>query len=217
MTMGVYTDDSSRYPCDDDILEAAPENPVRFLADSELAWKAMVDGIEDLERLEAYRQAEKRHIERENPSDKVDVHKYIDKRERELTGSVSDPTPEATPDPVAATDGGEVVDYDDIEDADEPVEPEPEPEQTQPDARGLEAGEVLVVDRGAKTEFVYPTNAKSDSPYISRAHDEDGKLWMELEIDEEDYRSRLAQDPDHESIDEIDVDAPRKAATGGEN
>ncbi|ADB63980.1 hypothetical protein Htur_5093 (plasmid) [Haloterrigena turkmenica DSM 5511] len=157
MSMPVYTNASERFPCDDDILEAAPENPVRFLAGSDLAWQAMVDGIDSLERLEAYRQAEKRHIQRENPSEKTRVHKYIDNRERELTGSVSEPTseetsdedreppvrsptPETTPDaeadPVPATDGGTELSYSEEDTAtDEPDvsdEPEADPGPTEP-------------------------------------------------------------------------------------
>lgn len=52
----IYNADArNRYPCDNDILADAPENPVRFLSQFELAWKGMVDGIKDLDRLEAYR------------------------------------------------------------------------------------------------------------------------------------------------------------------
>ncbi|MFC6764322.1 hypothetical protein [Natrinema soli] len=52
----IYNADArNRYPCDNDIFADAPENPVRFLSQFELAWKGMVDGIKDLDRLEAYR------------------------------------------------------------------------------------------------------------------------------------------------------------------
>ena len=187
------------------------EDPARFLAvdendpndDHPLALAhARIKAIDSLEYLKEWQR-----IEADNWGRKS-VMKHLYARERELTDDelAETPTPEASADPVPATDGGTPVEYD-----------ETEPEQIHPDARRLEAGEALVVDRGEKIEYVFPTNAKSDSPYISRAYEADtDNLWMELEIDEEDYRSRLAKDPDHESIDEIDVEVPRKAATGGE-
>ena len=216
MTVNAYDAGGDELPEDEEILElTGGENPIKFLATSDLSLaKALIAGIDDLDRLEGWRLAEQRHIERSG--NKTEIHEHLDSRERELTGSVANPTPEPTSEPVTATDGGTEIEYDESEDVDETDEPEPE--QIHPDARALEAGEVLVVDRGEKIEYVFPTMSKVDSPYISRAYESDtGKLWMELEINEDDYRSRQSKDPDHESIDEIDVDAPRKAATGGEN
>ena len=210
--MTVYAHDGSdgrtnRFP---DIEARHGEDPARFLeANKDLAL-ARIHGIRDVELLQAFRAVEKQITD----GGRSDVLEAIAERERELTGE--DPIPEVTADqtPVPATDGGTELEYDETEDVDETDEPEPE--QIHPDARGLETGEVLVVDRGEKIEYVFPTNAKSDSPYISRAYEVDThKLWMELKIDEDDYRSRMAKDPDHESIDEIDVEVPRKAATGG--
>ena len=215
MTMTVYANDSERYPCDDDILAAAPENPVRFLADSELAWKAMVDGIEDLERLEAYRQAEKRHIERENPSDKVDVHKYIDARERELTGSVSELTHDASADPVPATDGGEVLEYDenDVDGANEldPETNDTDPAPIHPDANGLEAGQVLVIEFANATEHAWPQTADAADPYILRTADGERTLTQAALFDH-----IQPADTDRRDAAAIDVDAPATAATGGD-
>lgn len=225
MSMPVYTGGSERYPCDDDILAAAPENPVRFLADTEFAWQAMIDGIDSLERLEAYRQAEKRHIERKNPSEKVDVHEYIDARERELTGSVSQPTtPEIdaptadaeTTSQVAATDGGQELTYDETDDTSEPTR-EPEGADVHPDVRGLGAGEVLVLERGDAREFIFPATAGADDPYLARTFDKQGneRTPEPITLSLGEVASRIDGSHDPVPIEEIDADAPRGAATNG--
>lgn len=82
MTVHTYGAGSDRLACNDDILELTnSENPIRFLACDDWVWQAMINGFNDLDRLEDYRQAEKRYIE--SDSDKVRARKYIDDRERD--------------------------------------------------------------------------------------------------------------------------------------
>ena len=191
------------------------EDPARFLESNELMATARIAGIRDPDLLDAYETVAE---DITAGSYRTTILEAIADRKTSLglTDELAGPTNhEATADPIPATDGGTELEYDEAEDVDQPDEPEPE--QIHPDARGLEAGEVLVVDRGEKVEYVFPTTSKVDFPYISRAYEADtDKLWMGLEIDEEDYRSRLSKDPDHRSFDEIDVDVPRTAATGGD-
>ncbi|OLZ39126.1 hypothetical protein A6E15_19375 [Natrinema saccharevitans] len=219
--------DSGRYECDDDILEAAPENPVRFLTSSELVWKGMIDGITDLERLEAYRQAEKRHIH--DRYDKTAVHKYIDARERELSDgpttealpipraivpladfeppTESEPSPmtpaDATSAPVAATDGGQTV-------ADET-------DDLHPDATGLEIGEVLEFDRDETTEYVFPATAEADRPFLMRVFDEEDteRTAEPLGLTRDEVARRPIDTTDPQPIGDVDVQPPTKAATNG--
>ncbi|WP_455448131.1 hypothetical protein [Natrinema thermotolerans] len=223
--------DSDQYPCDDDILEAAPENPVRFLHPdkADFVWQGMIDAIEDLERLEAYRQAEKRHIDRNYSKDKVKVHKYIDARERELSDgpttealpipraivpladfeppTESEPSPttpaDATSAPVAATDGGQTV-------ADET-------DDLHPDATGLEIGEVLEFDRDETTEYVFPATAEADRPFLMRVFDEEDteRTAEPLGLTRDEVARRPIDTTDPQPIKDVDVEPPATAATNG--
>lgn len=212
----VYNADANdRYPCDNDILADAPENPVRFLSKADWVWQGMVDCIEDPDRLEAYRQAEKRHIERASSKAKVDVHKYLDDRERELRGEPIEPTPETTPDsrPVPATDGGtQISDVPTDETADTP-----ESDDLHPDVRGLEVGEVLKLERDAKTEYVFPAVPDAEEPFLCRSfNEEDDELTSEpIPLTLGEVASRPIDGTDPKPVSEVDVRAPELAASNG--
>lgn len=222
---------SDRYECDDDILADAPENPVRFLdtANADFVWKGMIDGIDDPDRLEAYRQAEKRHIE--GRYDKTAVHKHIDARERELTAEETSgplpipraivpladfeapapsPTPETTTNPVAATDGGTALTEPD-ETADTP-----EPDELHPDTKGLAVGEVLELETADRTEYIFPSTAAAETPYLLRAFDgDDERTDAPIGLSFDEVAKRIDGEHDPKSVGEIDMRAPELAASNG--
>lgn len=213
MTVNAYVGDGEdKYHCDDDILEAAPENPVRFLSRPEWVWTAMVDGIEDADRLEAYRQAEKRHINRSG--DATRVHKYLDKRERELAGDV---TPEPETPAAAIADGGTVADTPETTESETEDTPDAEPDDVHPTARWLDAGEVLRVDRDSSEEYIFAATPAADSPYLLRAFDDRGDERTEepVGLTNSEIKSRL--DFSTELLEHVDVDVrpPAGAATLG--
>ncbi|SIS21718.1 hypothetical protein [Natronorubrum thiooxidans] len=221
MTVNAHNPGDSRFQCDDDILEAAPENPVRFLSRPNWVWEAMIDGITDLDRLEAYRQAEKRHINRS--ADKAVAHKYIDARERELTGTspettvdiettadvdtTTSPTTNATTNPITATDGGETVPQTDTT-ADTV---EDRANELHPDVSGLEAGEVLVVDRDEHTVCIWPATPDADEPFILREI-ADGDDHVETLSQSACFERIRSFDPERRSAVELEHDAPATAA-----
>ncbi|PCR88667.1 hypothetical protein [Natrinema ejinorense] len=232
MTVNAYNASSDRYECDDDILAAAPENPVRFLEthNDDFVWQGMIDGIDDLDRLEAYRQAEKRHID--GRYNKTKVHKYIDQRERELTDGQ---TPNATAEPVPATDGGktvtesatrdEIVAHEDDHDEPHPVFNIPhtpvrvpvkrddadDADTLHPDVKGLDAGEVLVLERVEPTEYIFPATTQADAPYLLRT--ETDETVEQLTFDR--ILARLEGSPDPSPLTATDVRPPANAATNG--
>jgi len=225
------------YECDDDILEAAPENPVRFLHpdNDDFVWQGMIDAIEDLDRLEAYRQAEKRHISRDYSKDKVKVHKHIDAREHELTGEptgtlpipraivpmadfepVADAAAPIATDaaPVAATDGG--VTTDDAPSEPEGSDDEPTADDVHPDAKGIDAGQVLKLERGDTTEYIFPATPACETPYLMRTFDgDDERTDAPIGMDFDEVLARLDGSPDPLPIDSVDVRPPTDAATTG--
>ncbi|MFC6720875.1 hypothetical protein ACFQGT_00320 [Natrialbaceae archaeon GCM10025810] len=132
------------------ILERAGENPLRFLDMSEPDTAlGVIRGIDDLERLDAWREAETEFFE--NP--RSVILDALDEREADLTGT---PTTTDRSEPNAESTGESEAPPDSTPLSDELETQEPEPERAHPDA-DLEPGEVLVVDRGAKTEYVFPT------------------------------------------------------------
>lgn len=105
MTVNAYDGSSGRtneYP---ELEDRFNENPARFLESNELLAKARIHGIRDADLLEAYRTVAE---EITAGNYRTTILEAIADCERELTDSVSNPTPDAPTDadPVPATDGG---------------------------------------------------------------------------------------------------------------
>lgn len=179
------------------------EDPSRFLqANRDLAL-ARIAGIRDLDVLDAYRTVEQQITDGDGPGRRP-VLDALDARERELTGA---PTPDAEPTPVPATDGGVTVDQDQHETTDE----------THPDALGLEAGQVVVVDRGETTEYVWPATPASDEPYLLRTFDAEGTERTDgaIGLTSREMQQRLDYDTGRRGADDVPVESPRGAARNG--
>lgn len=201
---GRHVADSGRiheYPA---LEERFDEDPARFLESNELMATARIAGIRNADLLDAY----------ETVAEEITTGNYqtvileaIAERKAELGLDVemtADPTPETTTDPVAATDGGTVTEPVDQNDADE----------LHPDVKGLEAGDVLFLEREESTEYIFPSTPACDQPYLLRAFDGEGDERtaepMGMSFDE--VLSRLDGSPDPVPQAEIEYDAPRNAA-----
>lgn len=204
------------------------EDPARFLESNQNLAEARIAGIRNPELLKAYLAVEKAITggsPREDITDALDERAAeigVDLGIDELTEDTDAATPDASADRVPATDGGTTLEYSEAETVDEPTqpdpEPEPEPETTStpvhPDVKGLDAGEVLVIERGDAREYVFPATADQDAPYLSCTPDAETDDPRPLTFDKVVARLEGATEP--ESITEIDVDAPVSAATGGD-
>ncbi|APX98734.1 hypothetical protein [Natronorubrum daqingense] len=175
------------------------EDPSRFLQSGKQLAKARIAGIRDPELLEAYRAVTKQIL---SGSSKTEVLEHLAARERELTGQ-----PEPEEQPIPATDGGEIVT--------EP-EPESEPDELHPETKGLEVGEVLVVDRNDSSEYVWPTTPNAPQPYVMRAFDAEDNESMETMLSIGEIQSRLGLETETVSNESLEKNAPRAAATRGE-
>ena len=204
--MTVYAHDASsgqtnEYP----ELEAKfGEDPARFLESNELMATARIAGIRDPELLEAYEPVAE---EITAGNYRTTILEAIADRKADLGLETDAPTPDATADPVPATDGGQQIE----DDADE------EPDPLHPDVKGLEAGEVLVLERGDAREYVFPATADAAEPYLCRSFDAEGdeRTAEPIGMSFDEVLSRLDGSPDPVPVEEIDVDAPRGAATNG--
>jgi len=175
---------TEEYPdVSDSIRSRAGENPLRFLALSELDTAlAVIRGIRDTDRLDAWREAELDHVD--PPRDRV--LDALDDRERELTGEPVTTDPEPAPEPTT--------------DDPEPVAPEPAHADL---SDALPIGHVLVVYHGEKTEYIWPARDSADAPYVERTFDGE-TLWMELTVDAETVEQRR-RETDHELRKATDV------------
>ncbi|QCW05305.1 hypothetical protein [Natrinema pallidum] len=212
------------------------EDPARFLETNELMATGRIAGIRDAAVLEAY----------EYVADQITAGSYrttileaIDKRKAalELDDEPADPTPETTPDPVPATDGGETITEqtatrEEIEahenDHDEPHpvfevphtparvpvkrDDSDEPD-VHPDARGVDAGQVLVIEFSRATEYLFPAEPSADDPYCVVGTDGAGEYQDTLTLGE--AAAKLDGDLEPKPIDAVDVEPPADAATNG--
>jgi len=187
------------------------EDPARYLAVDEndledehpLALAhARIRAIDDHELLKEWQRIEAEHWGRR------EVMAHLDARERELTDAPI--ATDATADPVPATDGGTVTET--------PSEPEEsDADDLHPDVKGIEAGHALVLEREESTEYIFPATPACDEPYLLRAFDAEGDERtaepMGMTFDE--VLARLDGSPDPVPVAEIDVNAPRDAASNG--
>lgn len=198
-------------PEPESIIEACGgnENPLRFLAMSEPDTAVgLIDGIDDLERLRAWERAEREHVD---PPRGV-ILDAIAEREAELTGEQParlDDEEQSETDPKPASDPG--------------PDPEPTPDPARSNVHAnvsdvLEPGQVLAIDRGEKIEYVWPTRADADEPYVSLAIDAETETpWMELEVSTDVVENRR-RTHDHDVIEasDVSVDPPSTAVSSPE-
>jgi len=206
---GRHVADSRRIHEYPELEQIHGEDPARFLESNELMATARIGGIRDADLLEAYERVAE---EITTGSYQTTILEAIAERKAELglTDELPDgPTPDATTDPVPATDGGTVTET--------PSEPEgSDVDDLHPDADGLEPGQVLVVTREEKTEYVWPQTDAADEPFILRLFDADGDQELELTLSQRDLFSRTHdQDSEKRPVSEIHKPAPRNAATNG--
>ena len=198
------------------------EDPARFLQSGKELALARIAGIRDEELLEAYRAVAKQIL---SGSSQTEVIEALDTREHELTDK-------RTTNPIAATDGGTVETPDDsVNPPQSPsttaelgeTTPSPTPDSASdsdslhPDVKGLEAGEVLVLERDESTEYIFPALPKADDPYLCRMFDAEGDKRtaepMGMSLDE--VLARLDGSPDPTPIGKIDVRPPTNTVTNG--
>ncbi|NUC74972.1 hypothetical protein HTZ84_22160 [Haloterrigena sp. SYSU A558-1] len=193
------------------------EDPARWLESSELMATARIRGIRDPELLEAYHAVAKQITAGKF---RESILEAIAERKADLGLVAGDeladaPTPDATADPVPATDGGTELSH--SEEETDTAEPEVSDVAIHPDAAGLEAGEVLVLERGERTEYIFPATADAAEPYLARIFaDGDERTPEPVALSFDEVLSRFEGSPDSVPLAEIDVDAPRGAATGGD-
>ena len=218
------------------------EDPARFLQSSKALAFARIRGIRNTELLEAYRAVARQILSGE---DKDDVLEALDTRERELTGDEITPeanaepvaatdggeniqTETATRDEIMAHDGDEPhpvfeVPHKPIRVPVKRDDPAPEPEgadddepAVHPNAKGLEAGEVLVVEFPSAKEYIFPATPDADAPFLLVGVDDAGEYTDTLTLGE--AAGKLSGSADPKPIAEIDIEPPANAATtGGEN
>ncbi|WP_247005115.1 hypothetical protein [Halosolutus gelatinilyticus] len=197
----VATCDRPSYP---DLREKFGEDPAYALGMDELYLAyARISTIDDLELLKEWQRVESENWGR------PDVMMRLNARERELKGEPIEPTEPTTPDPApAATDGGTAI-------VDEPAEPEVD--DVHPGAKGLDVGEVLVLDRDDATEYIFPALEDADAPYLCRSITDDGdeRTVGPIELTFDEVLKRVDGGLDPMSIEDVPIDAPRRAATNG--
>lgn len=215
------TDDRPAHPV---VKAEFGEDPARYLAldDLYLAF-ARIRGIDNLALLKEWQRIEAEHWGRSR------VMKRLNARERELTNKPIDPTPDPTDSRATATDGGTVETPDDSgkpsndlsttadsgRDTSTPESASDSPDDLHPDTEGLVAGEVLILEYTDRTEYVFPATPAAEDPFLMRAFNGDDERTDDpigLTLDE--LRTR-ADEHDPKPIAEIDIDAPRGAATNG--
>ncbi|WP_049991491.1 hypothetical protein, partial [Natrinema salifodinae] len=177
------TSDRPTYPAVEDRFG---EDPARFLSLDELYLaEARIKCIDDLEYLREWQRIEAEEWGRSN------VMKWLNARERELTGESV--TPEPDPTPVPATDGGTELEYDEDAPVNNPDDTAIAADDLQttaesgdatsdsstpdsasrsddlhPDVKGLDAGQVLILERAEPTEYIFPATPEANAPYLLR-------------------------------------------------
>lgn len=237
MNTARYVPEGDDYNLDEDThervldLTADGVDPMRFLTMSESdTAEGIIGGIDSLERLAGWRLANQSFL---NPPSS-DITEAIDEREAELTG---EPTPDVSPEPVAATDGGTTAtdptsvgttettaDHQETDADAAATDAESEARTTvasapelHPDVRGLEAGDVLRVDRGERTAYVWPSSADADAPYQSLEVNDNGERRFDpIGMTTDQFARWLGDDAETVPADDVDVRPPAKAVTGGE-
>lgn len=212
-------DDRPTYPV---VKAEFGEDPARYLAldDLYLAF-ARIRGIDNLALLKEWQRIESEHWGRSR------VMQRLNARERELTGEEISPDPQTTEPTIA--DGGTVetpddsdISADDVastadsetatsnpastsESATDPTDP------LHPDVKGLDAGEVLVLEFPDATEYIFPGTPAADAPYLMRTADDEMPTGLSFDA----VLARIDGSPDPQPIGEIDVKPPADAATNG--
>ncbi|PGF14264.1 hypothetical protein CP556_25010 [Natrinema sp. CBA1119] len=208
------TSDRPTYP---EVKAEFGEDPARYLAvdqndphdDHPLALAhARIKDLDDLAHIKAWQR-----IEAENWG-RREVMAHLDKRERELAGTEPIPEPETTP--ATATDGGTVTESNQSEPAPEPKGSD-EPDDVHPDVRGLEAGQVLELERADGTEFIFPSQPAADEPFLCRSFDDedDERTAEPIPLTLGEVASRPINDTDPVAVESIDKRAPTLAASNG--
>lgn len=198
------TGDKHEFP---NLKERYGEDPAYYLTSNRHFAEARISGIRYPGVLVAFLAAE-RTITDGNPRD--EVLRFLNERSIELTGEpivepddeLAEPeTPDTTTDPIPATDGGQTLTADDVH----------------PDAAGIEAGEVLVFERDATTEYVFPAKPSAETPYLMRVFtDEDDERTSEpMGLTRDDLGRRPITTTDPQPVETIDVRPPELAASNG--
>lgn len=104
------------------------------------------------------------------------------------------------------------TDETDVQKPEQPVA-EPATPSVHPRSR-LNHGEVLVVDRGERTEFITPTDPGADEPYHSRTIDDDtGDVWNETDLSHSEVERRRSLKHERTELDKL-PDPTATHATG---
>ncbi|WP_337653197.1 hypothetical protein [Halomontanus rarus] len=90
---------------------------------------------------------------------------------------------------------------------------EPETPKVHPRSR-LQHGEVLVVDRGDRTEYITPNDADADEPYHSRLFDAEGDCKTQCDLSNADVERRFGPNCERTGADTIEIDLEATGATG---
>lgn len=196
-------------PEDDEILAlTGGENPVAFLTMNAKTIFALIGGMRDRDRIEGWRRAEQRHID----SDRTSVLEALDKQARALDRGEEPPIyhPPIHDGQANPADGSQDAAADaDSREADVTIDPHPDAD--------LDAGEVLEVDRGSKTEYIWPARAGADEPYVLREYAGSDDLRQELSIGQEQVVQRLDYGPERRDATALHLTPPEAAAVGGES
>lgn len=217
----VASTQTNEYP---DLEDEHDEDPARFLESNTLMATARIAGIRDPELLAAYETVAK---EITTGSYRTTILEAIAKRKVDL--GIGDELTDTTSDPVAATDGGTVKDdsaipadnADTTADSDAATSRSTESasvpnHELHPDTKGLEAGQVVVVEYDDRTEYIFPATVDADAPYLCRSFDAEGdeRTDAPIGLTFEDVDRRTDR-PNRIPIAEIDIQPPTDAATNG--
>lgn len=209
MSAGMITGTASNaeLPEDDTILElTGGENPLTFLGMNEETVVGLIAWMGDPDRIEGWRRAESNYVE-------SDREKVLEALERQrLCLERGDDLPIYHPiherhDP----------ELDPLEDdaEDEPETEEhatPTAHEKHPDAMGIDVGQVLEIDRGETTEFVWPARDTEDEPYILQEYSGADELRQEMTLAADEIYGRLEFDPERRSAEDLNVNVPTAAA-----
>ncbi|WP_226043320.1 hypothetical protein [Natrinema sp. DC36] len=181
------------------------EDPARFLEMNELTATARIRGIRDPELLEAYETVAKEITAGQYRNTILEA---IDERKADL-GIDDELAAEPTDSRATATDGGAVVE----ETPDEPAEPD----DVHPDCKGLEAGQVLKLERADGTEYIFPAQPDAEEPFLCRSFDGEGdeRTAEPIPLSLGEVASRPINDTDPKPVSEINTRAPTLAASNG--
>jgi len=218
-------------PEDETITElTGGENPVEFLTMNAETIFGVIAGMTDRDRIEGWRRAEIEQID----SDRDVVLEALDRQEACLERGDTPPIYhphhtryDATTDPLV--DEGDDVETADT-DAEDNLESEEETEtedvqeatgeaHTEPDHdihpdADLEPDEVLAITYDETTEYVWPTRADADEPYILREFT-NGHQTYEGSIGVSEAFRLVRQGGEKKRADSVTVDAPLEAAVAG--